>query len=398
MTEIDIPEDWKINKINEITNVHRGASPRPIGDKKYFSGHGRGWIRISDVTKTYKYLRKTEQYLSDLGESKCVPVDPGDLIMSICATIGKPIIVELPACIHDGFVVFRNISKDVDRNYFFYVLQRNEKKFLNLKQTGTQGNLNTSLVGRTKILLPPLPEQKRIAEVLSTVDDAIQRVEEAITQTERLKQGLMQKLLTEGIGHTEFNDTAIGRIPRTWDVVRFEDICSFHDPQRIPLKSYERSKRQGQYPYYGAQGIIDWIDEYIFDGEYILLAEDGANLKTRILPVAFKASGKFWVNNHAHVLAVSEDMDINFTIQVINSLNLNPSIVGSAQPKLNQSEARKITIIKPSLSEQKKIAEILSTVDRKLELERERKTTLERIKKGLMNDLLTGRKRVKVGG
>jgi len=195
-TEIGrIPKEWEVVKINQISEVRRGASPRPIGNQKYFSEKGRGWIRISDVTNTYKYLRSTSQYLSKLGESKSVEVNPGDLIMSICATIGKPIIVDMKACIHDGFVVFRNLSKVINIEFLFYVLQRNEYKFVNMKQTGTQGNLNTTLVGETFIPLPPLPEQQKIAEVLSTVDKRLELLRNKKEKLHRIKKGLMNDLL-----------------------------------------------------------------------------------------------------------------------------------------------------------------------------------------------------------
>lgn len=196
-TEIGrIPKEWDVVKIDDISEVKRGASPRPIGEPSYFSENGRGWVRISDVTSTYKYLKKTSQYLSKKGEERSVKVNPGDLIMSICATIGKPIIVDMEACIHDGFVWFCELSKTVDVEYLFYVLQRNEETFSSKRQTGTQGNLNTTLVGRTQIPLPPMGDQKKIAEVLGAVDDRLEVLRKRKEKLERLKRGLMEDLLT----------------------------------------------------------------------------------------------------------------------------------------------------------------------------------------------------------
>lgn len=191
-----IPKEWQIKKIYEICKVRRGASPRPIGDYSYFSKSGRGWIRISDVTNTYKYIRKTNQYLSKKGEERSVKVNPGDLIMSICATIGKPIILDMQACIHDGFVWFSELSEKTDVEFLFYILQKNEEKFSNKRQVGTQGNLNTTLVGKTYIPLPSLFEQKKIAGILSTVDDRLELSRRRKEKFQRLKRGLMNDLLT----------------------------------------------------------------------------------------------------------------------------------------------------------------------------------------------------------
>ncbi len=118
----NIPIDWKITQVKKIAKVRRGASPRPIDDPRYFNDTGRGWVRISDVSSTYKYLRTTTQYLSSLGASLSVKVDPGNLIMSICATIGKPVILDMHACIHDGFVLFQEISPEFDTEFLFYYL------------------------------------------------------------------------------------------------------------------------------------------------------------------------------------------------------------------------------------------------------------------------------------
>jgi len=208
-----IPVDWEVSSIDKICTIRRGASPRPIGDPSFFSNKGRGWIRISDVTNTYKYIKKTSQYLSEKGISRSVKVNPGDLIMSICATIGKPILIAREACIHDGFVLFSNISEKADPEYLFYLLHKNERKFAVKGKIGTQGNLNTGIVKNTIIPLPQLLEQKKIAEILSSVDEAIEKTTQIIEKTEELKEGLAQRLFSEGIGHSRFKETEFGTFP-----------------------------------------------------------------------------------------------------------------------------------------------------------------------------------------
>lgn len=146
--EYVISEEWEVVRFGDVSKVKRGASPRPIADPIYF-GKGRGWIRIADVTRFFKYLTKTEDRLSSLGESKSVAVNEGDLIMSIAATVGKPIIVKMKACIHDGFVAFTNLSESVNAEFLYYLLSLIESKFASLGQQGTQSNINTELVART---------------------------------------------------------------------------------------------------------------------------------------------------------------------------------------------------------------------------------------------------------
>ena len=208
-TEIgEIPEKWSLATLSQLADVRRGASPRPIRDQKWFSVEGPGWVRIVDVTRSERFLRSTDQALSKLGESKSVPVGPGDLIMSICATIGKPIILGIRACIHDGFVVFRKIRKDVRRNFLYYQLQAAEQQFVGRGQPGTQKNLNTTIVGRTPIPLPPTEEQDEIAQTLWTTDDSIAANRRFLEELHRTKECVMSVLLTGELRVTPDRESA----------------------------------------------------------------------------------------------------------------------------------------------------------------------------------------------
>ncbi len=187
---------WKLIKLGQVAEIRRGASPRPIGDPSYFSETGRGWVRIADVTASRTYLTQTTQYLSELGESKSVPVNPGDLIMSICATIGVPRIVKMKACIHDGFVVIRPRSDDLSRLFLYHFLDFLSPRLAGSGQPGTQKNLNTTLVSDISIPAISHEEQSDIATTLSLIDEEIYKLQEQVQQLQKQKRGLMQKLLT----------------------------------------------------------------------------------------------------------------------------------------------------------------------------------------------------------
>ncbi|WP_107669201.1 restriction endonuclease subunit S [Cyanothece sp. BG0011] len=189
-------EKWDLIKLGEIADIRRGASPRPIKDSKYFAKTGRGWIRISDVTASKTYLKKTTQYLSELGESKSVKVNPNDLIMSICATIGVPRIVGIKACIHDGFVVIRPRNNNINKLFIYHFIDYISEKLAGKGQPGTQKNLNTTIVSKIKIPNILLDEQTYISNLLSTCDQEIYKLQEKIDHLQKQKRGLMQKLLT----------------------------------------------------------------------------------------------------------------------------------------------------------------------------------------------------------
>ena len=184
-------------KLKDHAFIRRGASPRPIQDPKWFSETGRGWIRISDVTaEPTRYLKKTDQYLSELGASKSVEVNPGDLIMSICATIGVPKILGIEACIHDGFVLFRGFEKDFDKYFLFHYLNMITERLASSGQPGTQKNLNTDIVGNIEVPLFSRDEQTRIVALLNAAEEQIHCFAELKARYLVQKQALMQHLLT----------------------------------------------------------------------------------------------------------------------------------------------------------------------------------------------------------
>lgn len=147
---------------------------------------------------------------------------------------------------------------------------------------------------------------------------------------------------------------------------RFEDLTLNFDKQRIPLSSGQREKRQGQYRYYGAQGVIDYVDDYIFDGKYLLIAEDGENLKSKKQDIAQIVKGKFWVNNHAHVVQGNALCLTEYLCYLLNHNDLSGYITGSAQPKLSQANLNAIAFDVPSIETQQIIVSIISALDEKI--------------------------------
>ena len=172
-----------------------------------------------------------------------------------------------------------------------------------------------------------------------------------------------------------------------WPTAKLGDVSDLFDSQRIPLNSRQRRERQGHYPYYGAQGIIDYIDDYIFDGRYILVAEDGENLNSKKLPLALFATGKFWVNNHAHILRGKQNVvDDTFLLACLNNADIRPYVTGAAQPKLSQANMKLIEIPLPPFPVQQRIADILSAYDELIENSQRRIKILETMARALYRE------------
>ena len=162
-----------------------------------------------------------------------------------------------------------------------------------------------------------------------------------------------------------------------WKEYKLGEIAEILDFKRIPLSSMERANKKGQYPYYGASGIIDYLDDYIFEGEHVLISEDGENLRSRQTPIAFLADGKFWVNNHAHIVK-SDYIHNRLICYYFANLDLNPYITGAVQPKLSQNTLNRIPLFLPeSLDDRREIVSILSSLDDKMDLLNRENATLE---------------------
>lgn len=158
---------------------------------------------------------------------------------------------------------------------------------------------------------------------------------------------------------------------------RFDEITLNYDKKRIPLSAMERTKRQGAFRYFGAQGVIDYVDDYIFDGKYLLIAEDGENLKSKRQNIAQIVEGKFWVNNHAHIVQCNEKCILEYLAYLINGKDVSGYITGSAQPKLSQANLNAMEFDIPSIKEQQDILSILLPIEQKIRINKEINNNLE---------------------
>ena len=166
-----------------------------------------------------------------------------------------------------------------------------------------------------------------------------------------------------------------------WAERMLGELTDNFDAVRVPVKQADR--QPGPYPYYGASGVVDRVDDYLFDGEYLLIAEDGENLRTRNTPIAFLANGKFWVNNHAHIVRANHKTNTRYLMYALSELDISGYLTGSTMPKLTQGNMNRISLLTPLLPEQRAIAHILGTLDDKIELNRRMNETLEAMARAL---------------
>ena len=249
------------------------------------------------------------------------------------------------------FAVFRPIQQ---YDLFFWKYAINNESLMqrilsrSTKASTMMHDLVTNDFLKETFLVPSIEEQKQIGTFLNKLDNLI-----TLHQRKLRVLCILERLLYENIKQFE--------VTVSWEQRKLDDVVEFLDTMRKPLEGAKRIP--GPYPYYGASGIVDYVDGYLFDEELILLSEDGANITDRNYPVCFLASGKYWVNNHAHVLRTKQENENNF---ICNSLEREDYIqynTGMAMPKLNKETCKKIPISCPGFEEQKKIGDYFRSLD-----------------------------------
>ncbi|MEM3629287.1 MAG: restriction endonuclease subunit S [Candidatus Bathyarchaeia archaeon] len=410
-----IPKDWDILKLedNKVSTLVKSGST-PLKNRVDYWNGTIPFVTIGDMTKTEKYLYDTDKKITDsaIKNSNTILVPENCILLSMYGTIGKVVINKVPMTISQNIAAIVPNRENIYEEFLHYALKHYSFQFKGAKII-TLKHLDMSIVKNSKIPLPPLSEQKRIAEVLGVVDSAIELVDKIIWKTERLKKALMQTLLTRGIGHKEFKETEIGKIPKTWEVVKIEDVFRIETGTTPSTKVKE----------YWESGSIKWLTPidlsklngklHISDSERkitesalkdynLTLMPKGSIILSTRAPVGYVAviDDEMTFNQGCKGLIPKPNvqMDVEYYAYYLISIKkeLEQFSGGSTFKELSKQTLENLRVPFPSFLEQHQIAKILSTVDKKLEVERNEKVRLERIKQGLMDLLLTGKVRVKV--
>jgi type I restriction enzyme S subunit len=413
MTEIgEIPEEWRIQRLREFANVTSGnTAPQ---DRKYFKNGLYPFIRVQHLNnlESGKYLKHFDLINHEaISELKLKAFKKDSIIFP---KSGESIKLERRALLSiDSFVanhlaVIETNGKNIITLFLFYYLS--SLRTSDFLSKTTMPSLNLSIIKQFPIPFPSLPEQQKIAEILSTADESIQKVNEEITMTEKLKKGLMQTLLTKGIGHTKFKITEIGEIPTEWAIKSISE-CS------VPVSSIDPSIFSHSYfKYIDVSGISSEKLAIVYTKEIqgiaapsrarkevkeedVIFATVRPYLK-RVAIVPKNLDGQVCSTAFCVVRAKRNEIMPCFLYYYMTFDKFVNKIsefqTGSAYPAVSDSQVMSQRVPIPKVYEQQKIADILSTVDNKLELFRKKKTHLEKLKKGLMGDLLTGKIRVKL--
>ncbi len=390
----EIPSHWDVTRLKFILAVKKNAiKVGPFGsDLKGDDFQTSGYPVYNQRTVLdNNFIDGTafisEEKFKDLSGFK---IEPLDILVTTRGTIGK--IAVAPKDVNDGiihpcimkFSINRGAVTEKLLKYLFNEIDYVFNQFVLASGTTTIPVIYSDTLKNIVLPLPPITEQKIIAEFLdkrlAQVDALIAKQETLLEKLAEQRVALISHAVTKGLNpDVEMKESKIRwvkDIPIHWNVVPVRYLFEFKNNQRIPVSAEDRGKMSEKiYPYYGASGIIDFVEDYIFDEDLLLVAEDGANLLSRSTPLAFKASGKYWVNNHAHIIK-PVDNNLTYWEYVLALYDFTPLISGSAQPKLTKDNLASIKLPNPPDKEKHEICNFL---DKPLENLKEQKLKIEKI-------------------
>jgi type I restriction enzyme S subunit len=352
--------EWEVKPFDELFTIGNGKDYKHLstGDVPVYGSGG--------------YMLSVNDCLYD-GESVCIGRK---------GTINNPMFLTGKFWTVDTLFYTHSFNDCLPR--FIYSIFQNID-WLKHNEAGGVPSLSKTNIGKIKVAVPKPKEQQKIADCLASLDERITLEAQKLVTLKTHKKGLMQQLFPAD-GETlpklrfpEFRDA------EEWEERNLGRVAENLDNRRVPITSGERVA--GKIPYYGASGVVDYVKGFIFDEDLLCVSEDGANLVARTYPIAFPISGKTWVNNHAHVLRFENPCTQKFVDVYLNSIKLDDFITGMAQPKLNKAMLDSIPIPWPTVPEQQRIADCLTSLDDLITAQTQKLAALKTHKKGLMQQL-----------
>jgi len=335
-------EGWEKKKLGEISSVEYGFTSKSVLD-----GTLR-YIRITDIDKEGNLLLTDKKYIDDNEYARKYQLKENDILMARTgATFGKVLLYkDYESSVFASYLIRINFEINMINKLYWYFSHSSSywNQANNLSSGSAQPHFNGKALKEVIFSYPTsLEEQKQI---VNTLDLAFKQIDQA-------KANLEKNLAnTKELFASKLNEVFSQR-GEGWVEKKLGDVCENLDNQRIPITKNKRE--EGNIPYYGASGIVDYVKDYIFDEDLLLVSEDGANLLARTYPIAFSISGKNWVNNHAHVLKFESMISQKFVEYYLNSIKLDAYVSGMAQPKLNQRMLNSISVPYPNIEIQKSI-------------------------------------------
>ena len=407
-----VPEGWASTTIGEaISEIADGGTPA-TSNAEYFNG-SIPWIVIDDIQPRIVH---TKSSITELGlqKSSAKLWDEGTIILSTGATIGEVGIAMKAMATKQGIcgVV---VKSHVSAKYFYHLLVSKKRQLNILSQGSTIKETRPPIVKKIQICLPPLPEQKKIASILTSVDEVIENTQKQIDKLQDLKKATMNELLTKGIGHTEFKDSELGQIPKEWKIFTLGELTKIsssnvdkkirEEDQKVKLCNYmdvySNNYIRGYLDFMDSTASVKEVEKFIVKKGNIIITKDSESPDDIAVPaLVVDDIANLICGYHLYLITTKKVLDagylMNYLLLDSTKISIGKVAQGSTRFGINLSEVKSLNIPLPSLSEQKSISTKIFSKDNLIEGNKNILEKYKSLKKSLMQDLLTGKVRVSV--
>lgn len=400
-TAATYPNDWTLQEVQSLAERMRAGGTPSRAVKEYWGGD-IPFALIEDITASGFYLEQASERLTQEGleSSSAWIVPPGAVLLSMYATIGATVVNRIPVATNQAILAIQP-KKGYSAEFIALSLRAHKDALARLNVESTQKNISKGIVSTFKLPVPPLPEQQRIARVLSTVQEAIAQQERLIRTTTELKQALMQKLFTEGLRGEALKETEIGRVPESWEVVPLGSLVDFSQGKQVPLEDQQLLPEPGLTRFLRivdyTQRTTDWRFVKVDSDKYTVRPEDIIMVRYGAVFVGTGLAGVL-ANNMFKIEPKSKILDKSFLYYLLSRetivAHLQSSMMGAGMPALNFGMLRGIMVPLPRTEEQIDLAISLKRFDQKITLIDRKKSSLQDLFRTLLHELMTGKVRV----
>lgn len=341
---------WNTKKLSDLGVFARGKSKhRPRDDERLYEGGGYPLIQTGEVKAANLYITKHEQEYGKFGLAQSKLWDAGTLCITIAANIAETAILSYPMCFPDSVVGFRAFPEESSELFMHYVFTYIRNSIQNSVSGSIQDNINIDYLSQLDFKVPDKAYQDKVVDILGTIDQKIDNNNRMGEALESMAKTIYDYWFTQfdfpdadgkpyrsSGGAMVWNEQLKCKIPQSWGITSVGNVTRNHDSKRIPLSQNERDSMKGDIPYYGATGIMDYVNRHIFDDHYVLIAEDGSVMDAKGNPIVQMIWGKTWVNNHAHVLEGCNGYSNELLYLLLHHIPVVKIMTGSIQKKINQ--------------------------------------------------------------
>ena len=372
-------------KLSDVMDLIGGGTPK-TSKPEYWNGT-IPWLSVKDFNNGFRYVYETEKTITELGleNSSTKLLQNGDVIISARGTVGEIATIPFPMAFNQSCYGLRAKSGIVTSDYLYYLIKHN----VSVLRKNTHGSVFDTITRNTfdniEVEIPSIETQEKIASILSDYDKKIELNNAINNNLEQQAKALYKDWFFD---FSPFSSD--GNLPNGWHIGTVGDIIQLHDSKRVPLSGAERDKMAKVYPYYGATSLMDYVDNYLFDGIYLLLGEDGTVVDSLGFPILQYVYGQFWVNNHTHIITGKEGFSVEELYLFFSLTNIKSIVTGAVQQKVSQQNLKKVPAIIPSKQALSAFDEIIQPIFAQIRNLRDENVNLSQLRDTLLPKLMSG--------